>query len=272
MYVHRAYVAEADALIAMSERVWERFLTAQDKASLRERPHQVWGYGERPALLLVDLYRWVFGNRRQPLLDALREWPGSCGEAAWDAIPHIQRLLAAARAAKLPVIHVTKLSEVRSGIAGWAETPAQSASRLQLRGDRNAVDTRWAIIDEVAPLAGETLIEKAAPSSFFGTLLAAHLNALKIDSLIIGGEATSGCVRATCVDARSYRYNVTVVEECVFDRHEATHAINLFDLHQKYADVLGVDEVVGHIERTGEKPFKGAVRPLRSQPRTSRRR
>ena len=228
----------------MAERVWDRFLTEQDKASLKERPHQVWGIGERPALLLVDLYRWVFGDRRQPLLEAMREWPATCGEAGWDALPHLQRLLAAARAADVPVIHVTKLPDVRSGITGWAEAPGRKATWSGTHaGDRNTIDPRWQIMPEVAPLPHETVIEKSAPSSFFGTLLAAQLNALKIDSLIIGGEATSGCVRATCVDARSYRYNITVVEECVFDRHQATHAINLFDLHEKYADVLGIDEV-----------------------------
>ena len=62
-----------------NERVWDKFLTAQDKASLKERAHQVWGYGERPALVLIDLYRWVFGDRRQPLLEAMKDWPGSCG-------------------------------------------------------------------------------------------------------------------------------------------------------------------------------------------------
>jgi maleamate amidohydrolase len=233
----------------MAERVWERFLTAQDKASLRSRPAQVWGYGERPALLLVDLYRWVFGDRRQPLLEAMREWPGSCGEPAWDALPHLQRLLAAARTAGIPVVHVTKLSDARSGITGWAEAPGQRASWSGARtGDRNAADSRWEIMPDVAPLPGEAVIEKSAPSAFFGSLLAAQLNALRVDSLIIGGESTSGCVRATCVEARSYRYNVTVVEECVFDRHQATHAINLFDLHHKYADVLGIDDVVAYLE------------------------
>ena len=233
----------------MPERVWDRFLTEQDKASLTERPDQVWGYGERPALLLVDFYRWVFGDRRAPLLEAIREWPGSCGEAAWDAIPHTQRLLAAARAAKIPVIHVTKLAESRSGVVGWSETPERLRAKRPSAQDWQAGnDPRWAIMPEVAPIPGETVVEKSAPSSFFGTLLAAQLNALRVDSLILAGEATSGCVRATTVDARSYRYNVTIVEECVFDRHQATHAINLFDMHQKYADVLGIDEVVAHLE------------------------
>ena len=106
---------------------------------------------------------------------------------------------------------------------------------------------RFDIIDELKPLPGETVLRKNAPSAFFGTLMSAQLNALGVDSIIIGGESTSGCVRASCVDARSYRYNVTIAEECVFDRHQAPHAINLFDMHQKYADVLPVDDVIRHL-------------------------
>jgi nicotinamidase-related amidase len=85
----------------------------------------------------------------------------------------------------------------------------------------------------------------------------AQLNALDVDSLIICGESTSGCVRATVVDGRSYRFKVTVVEEAVFDRHQATHAINLFDMHEKYADVLGIDEVVAHLNTL--RPASAAV-------------
>jgi len=227
----------------MASRVWDPFLTAQDKASLRERPHQVWGYGERPALVMVDLYKWVFGDRRQPLLEALREWPGSCGEAAWDALPHLQRLLGAARDAKIPVVHITKMSPVTSGIDAWSDPPGTPPK---------PDSTKWDIMDQLAPLPGETLIYKAAPSAFFGTLLMAQLNALDIDGVIIAGESTSGCVRATCVDARSNRFKTTVVEEAVFDRHQATHAINLFDMHEKYADVLGIDEVVAFMSNYGK--------------------
>jgi nicotinamidase-related amidase len=232
-------------------RVWDSFITAQDKASLGDRPHQVWGYGERPALLCVDLYRWVFGDRRQPLLEAMKTWPGSCGEAAWDAIPHVERLLGAARAARIPVVHATKMSPYASGIAAWSEKPA--ANRAAAKPDGN----KWDIIDEAAPLPGETVIYKAAPSAFFGTLLMAQLNALDVDSLIICGESTSGCVRATVVDGRSNRFKMTVVEEAVFDRHQATHAINLFDMHEKYADVLGIDEVVAHLNAL--RPASAAV-------------
>lgn len=234
----------------MSTRVWERFLTARDKAALNERPHQVWGYGTRPALVLVDLYRWVFGDERTPLLDAIKEWPSSCGEAGWDAIPHLQRLLAAARAARIPVVHVTGLPASESGVTSWSTAPdgSSTAPYSDVKPDPQKFSRRFDIIDEVAPVAGEAVLRKAAPSAFFGTLLTAHLNALGVDGVILCGESTSGCVRATCVDAKSYRFKVTVVEECVFDRNEAAHAINLFDMHEKYADVLSIDEVVAHLE------------------------
>jgi nicotinamidase-related amidase len=229
-------------------RVWEPFLTAQDKTTLRERAHQICGFGNRPALVLIDLYRWVFGDQERPLLEGLTDWPGYCGPQAWTALPHLQRLLAAARRARIPVVHVTSLSPTESGVKGWADNPkrtrivaapdAAMAERLKRRGD---------IVDEVAPIAGEAVIRKAAPSAFFGTPLMAHLNALDIDGIILCGESTSGCVRASCVDGRSWRFKMTVVEECVFDRHQAAHAMNLFDMHEKYADVLGIDEVVEHL-------------------------
>jgi maleamate amidohydrolase len=230
-------------------RVWDKFLSAADAATLGEREHQVWGYGQRPALVLIDLYRWVFGDRKQPLLEAVKDWPGSCGPQAWDALPHLQRLLGAARAARIPIVHVTALHPADSGVAGWADNPKRTrhvnaadpamADRIRRRAD---------IVDEVAPLPGEAILRKAAPSGFFGTLLMSHLHNHDVDSIILVGESTSGCVRATCVEGRSYRFKMTVVEECVFDRHETAHAMNLFDMHQKYADVLGVDEVVAHLQ------------------------
>ena len=94
----------------MTERVWDRFLTPADQAHLaRSRDRRI-GRGQRPALLLIDLYRAVFGDRREPLPEAIETWPSSCGPAAWDSLPNIQRLLAAARSAGIPVIHITMLA------------------------------------------------------------------------------------------------------------------------------------------------------------------
>lgn len=237
----------------MPERVWDSFLTPGDRSSLRTRPHQMWGYGRRTALILIDLYRWAFGDRRQPLHEATRDWPGSCGEAAWDALPHLERLLAAARGAGMPIVHVTGLPPSESGVGNWTDATFGGESVFYHTGpvDVEKEQRRFDIIDELKPLPGETLLRKNAPSAFFGTLLVAHLNSLAVDGVILAGESTSGCVRATCIDARSYRFKVTIAEECVFDRHQAPHAINLFDMNQKYADVLPVAEVVAHIDSIG---------------------
>jgi maleamate amidohydrolase len=207
--------------------------------------------------VLIDLYRWVFGDSRPTSVGAaMPEWPGTCGPQAWDAIPHLQRVLAAARAAELPIVHVTGLHPADSGVAGWSQrskSETEPANIDPIMADK--IRRRFDIVDEVKPLPGEAVLRKAAPSGFFGTLLMSHLHANDVDGIILVGESTSGCVRATCVEGRSYRFKMTVVEECVFDRHVTAHAMNLFDMHQKYADVLGVDEVVGHLEkRAGKTP------------------
>lgn len=226
----------------MAERVWDRFLTEQDRARVATQPAIRKGTGQRPALLLVDLYRWVFGDEPQPLPDALREWPGSCGLAAWDALPHIQRLLADARGLSIPVVHVTGFH----GMPGWRDAhPRGDGDEDATMRDRRR--RRYEIVDEVAPVDGEVVLRKTAPSAFWGTPLAGLLVGLGIDTLVVAGESTSGCVRATVVDGKSYRYRMIVPEECVFDRDEAPHAINLFDLDQKYADVIPVDEVCEYL-------------------------
>jgi nicotinamidase-related amidase len=231
----------------MTERVWDRFLTPADQAHLaRSRERRV-GQGQRPALLLIDLYRAVFGDRPEPLLEAIQTWPSSCGPAAWESLPHIQRLLAAARAAGIPVVHITMLAN--AGMPGWFEgihgtAAARPTDAAALDRQRRGTE----IIDELEPLAGEVVLRKSAPSAFWGTPLMAELNRLGVDTLIVAGESTSGCVRASVIDAASYRLRVQVVEECVFDRHEAPHAINLFDMHQKYADVIPLEDALEYIE------------------------
>ena len=234
----------------MAQRVWDSFLTAQDKASLSERPHLNYGFGERPALVLIDLYRWVFGDRPQPLLEAIKEWPGSCGLAGWEAIPHIQALLAASRKAAIPIAHITGLDPATSGMPGWSEQGRLAPSARSVSTDPTIEEKkrrRFDIIEQAAPLPGEAYFRKTSPSPFFGTPLIGYLTSHKVDTVLVVGESTSGCVRATVVDARANRFKVIVAEEGVFDRHQACHAINLFDMHQKYADVLPVQEVIDHL-------------------------
>lgn len=224
----------------MAERVWDPFLTEQDRAHLQLRPKRRTPAGQRPALLLVDLYRWVFGDQPAPLLEAITDWPGSCGLAAWEAIPHIRRLLGEARELGLPVVHVTGMGEIPSWSDGGREEPRSEAERDRRR-------RRYEIVDEVQPLPGEPVLRKSAPSAFWGTPLAGYLHGIGVDTIVVAGESTSGCVRATVVDGRSHRYKMLVVEECVFDRHQATHALNLFDMDQKYADVIALDDAIAYM-------------------------
>ncbi|MDB5597322.1 MAG: Isochorismatase family protein [Hyphomicrobiales bacterium] len=239
----------------MSARIWDSYLTQSDKDHLARSPDKRVGFGSRPALLLVDLYRAVFGDKPEPLLDAIETWPSSCGMAGWNALPHIQRILEASRKARIPIVHITILAD--SGMLGWFDAAHRaSGGRGAGATDEAALDRKRRspeIIDEVKPLSGEVVLKKTAPSAFWGTPLAGHLTLHGIDTLIVCGEATSGCVRASVVDAASHRYRVQVVEEGVFDRHEATHALNLFDLHQKYADVISVDEAARHLSRLSDR-------------------
>jgi nicotinamidase-related amidase len=224
-----------------TERVWDRFLTEQDRARLQLEPARRKGAAGRPALLMVDLYRWAFGDAPEPLLEAIRTWPGSCGLAGWEALPRIEGLLGEARALGIPVVHVTGMP----GVPGWRE----STPRGGRRDDAESVERlrrRYDIVESLAPVDGELVLRKTSPSAFWGTPLVGHLIGLGIDTLVIAGESTSGCVRATVVDGKSYRFKVIVPEPCVFDRDEASHAINLYDIDQKYGDVLPLDEVLAY--------------------------
>jgi maleamate amidohydrolase len=232
----------------MEPRIWDSYLTAADKEHLAATRDRRVGFGRKPALLLIDLYRAVFGDKPEPLMEAIKTWPSSCGLAAWDALPHIQRLLAAARASKIPVIHITMLSE--SGMLGWNESAHRDAPPRGDAKDGAALDRKRRgaeIVDELKPIEGEVVLRKTAPSAFWGTPLAGHLTFHGIDTLLVAGESTSGCVRASVVDAVAHRYRVQVVEDCVFDRHEASHAINLFDMHAKYADVIPLAEALNYL-------------------------
>ena len=238
-------------------RVWDRFLTEQDKAHLAQARDRRVGPGNRPAILNIDLYRWVFGDEPSPLLEGVKLWPGYTGMAGWEAIPHIQRLLREARAAGIPVAYVTGLVDEDSGVTGWNEAVHGDKGRRGVASDPATADRyrrRYDIVSEVAPEPGDVVLRKTAPSAFWGTPLMAELNRLDVDTLLVTGESTSGCVRASVVEAASFRFRVQVIEDCVFDRHEACHAINLFDMHQKYADVISIDDAVAYL-----RGLKGGV-------------
>ncbi|MGH3758246.1 cysteine hydrolase family protein [Actinophytocola sp.] len=221
-------------------RGWERFLSARDKEHLAQgfADREPYGLGDRPVVVVVDAYYASVGDKREPLLESIKSWPLSCGLEGWAAIDRTAELLAGARAAGVPVVYLRDLPFPGS----WAPPGRPMIAELTSTDMHRAKGNE--IVAEIAPRFGDVVIEKAAPSGFAGTPLLYHLNHLRADSLIICGEATSGCVRATVVDAATNRFRVTVVEDCCYDRTEAAHWINLFDMAMKYADVVVLNEVM----------------------------
>jgi nicotinamidase-related amidase len=128
-------------------------------------------------------------------------------------------------------------------------------------GGREGVDKRWAftIVEPLTPREGETMVYKQRASAFFGTPLQAHLRLLDIDTVLILGESTSGCVRSSVIDAYSAGFEVAVIEECTFDRSDLVHKVNLFDMHHKYAEVVHVDDVKQYIRGVARTPATAAV-------------
>jgi nicotinamidase-related amidase len=194
--------------------------------------------GPAPALLAIDLYELVYRGGPHPPHQISRDYPSTCGQYAYEAIEPTKRLFAAARAAQLPIFYST--GDVRS-----TSRPALVSATTRLKPSIDAAD--YAIRSEFKPQPGDVVITKQRASAFYGTPLAAHLTQLGVQSLIICGESTSGCVRASAVDAYSHGYHVVVVEECCFDRSVLSHKVNLFDLHHKYCDVMRLEEVLAHL-------------------------
>lgn len=238
--------------------IWDRFLTDRDREVFDAAGYgRLAGFGERPVVLVVDVNYNFCGDRPEPLLESIKRWRNSCGEEAWTALAHIQTLLATARRQRLPVFYSTgqRLGSSDFDRGRWLDkNPRGSEDRGNPKGNQ--------IMAQIAPLPHEIVVSKSKPSAFFGTPLASYLVDLGADSLIVCGTTTSGCVRATVVDAFSYNFRVSIVAECTFDRGEASHAINLFDLHQKYADVVGLDTVTSFIEGLPDDLFVGRMPAL----------
>jgi maleamate amidohydrolase len=205
------------------------------------------GIGHNPVLLIIDVQYHATGETPKPLPEALQEHPMSCGEAAWRAIPNIVRMAHAFRSRGFPVIypHVAPRND-RGGKFGRMPTFAGTGKR------------GYEIVRELAPQPEDVLLPKNYPSAFFATPLTSKLNGLRADTIFVTGCTTSGCVRATSVDAYSLNFKVVIPHDGVFDRSPVSHAVNLFDLAQKYADVVTTDEAVAILESmAGERAAIG---------------
>lgn len=178
------------------------------------------GFGKKPALILIDFVQAYF-EESCPLYAGVEE-----------SLTSALRIRDAARAADIPVIYTNVVYQAGGADGGvfFRKVPA-----LEAFIEGNPLGG-WP--QGLIPAAGEVVVSKQYPSAFFGTSLAAMLTSLKIDTLIITGLTTSGCVRATCIDAVSSGFIPIVVSDACGDRHEAPHTANLFDMQAKYADVV----------------------------------
>jgi nicotinamidase-related amidase len=193
------------------------------------------GFGDRPAILVVDMTR-AFTEDRFPL---------GCAAAGGPCARAIRRLLDAARPLGLPVVY-TRYDAFGSDAewGRWLDKGTGAEPDSLMRGPE-----AHEITDLLKPEPRDLVITKTKPSAFFGTPLPSMLTYLRVDTLVVAGMVTSGCVRATVIDAFSYNYRVIVPVECVADRSETSHQVNLFDIDMKYGDVVPLADVLPRLGR-----------------------
>lgn len=196
------------------------------------------GIRGKAALLSIDLFASVFPSGPMSLLDAIRENPKSCGPYAFEAKPKIKRLLDTARDARWPIVQTTsdRLLVPDDENRRATNRDESTLSIAQIKSDF-AIDEYFDVRPE------DRIVYKGRASAFFDTDLADFFKSEDIETVVICGESTSGCVRSSAVDGFAYGFHVVVVEDCVFDRHLLSHKVSLFDLHHKYADVIALEDL-----------------------------
>jgi len=196
------------------------------------------GLGRRPALLVVDFsVGYVDDNSTM-----------GCAATGLPAVAATARLLSACRAAAIPVFYTKPSVWFNDREAGRWLDKLGAYDKIPL----DQVALMKEIVPDLAPVAGEPVISKYKPSAFFGTTLISMLVDAGADSVIVTGMTTSGCIRATVVDAFSYNLRVIIPAECVADRADGPHQANLFDMDMKYADVVALETLLPRlVPRTG---------------------
>ena len=191
---------------------------------------QASGFGTRPALLVVDFINGFADPER---------FGGGTIRAA---IANTKRLLDVSRSAGLPIVF-TRIVYADDG----SDTGVFCRKVPGLKDFiESAPDSQ--VVRELTPMEGEYVLPKTQPSAFFGTDLAEWLAAKQVDTVLVTGCTTSGCVRASVVDSMSHNFLTVVVTDCVGDRAEAPHRANLFDMAQKYADLATLDDVIARLD------------------------
>tara|TARA_Y100001933_G_scaffold40019_1_gene36482 strand:- start:240 stop:899 length:660 start_codon:yes stop_codon:yes gene_type:complete len=186
------------------------------------------GFGSRPAVLVIDMCRGITE-------------PGPMFIEMSDHIPRINAINEAARAIGAPVIFTTVAYHKDLSDAGTFGQKVPLLQNLLLGGEGSDIDPRLPVKET------DHLLVKKFPSAFYGTNLQSQLSGLAIDTTIIVGNSTSGCVRATACDAISGSFRPIVAADCVADRAPLSHKVNLFDIDSKYADVVESSEIIAYL-------------------------
>ena len=189
------------------------------------------GFGRRSAVIAIDFMK----SYTTPS-------SGLYAEGVVEAVKHAQAFYREARRLGVPIIH-TQVHFLPGGDDGGV-----FVEKLPILRQMTADNPLTQFDEHVEPEAGEAVIRKQYPSAFFGTPLVSMLVKRGVDTVILTGCSTSGCVRASVVDAISYGFRVVVPRECVGDRHEIPHEANLFDIQAKYGDVMATADVVAHLQ------------------------
>ena len=226
---------------ATAKRPWDGVVSEADLEVYRKAGFgRTGGLGKRPVLLVIDVQYRTVGNTPKPILESLQDYPTSCGEYGWRAVSQIEKLVQVFRRHKLPIIYPSIAPKTPRDMGRFANK-MPSAPQDNPKA--------FEIVESIAPAPDDIILYKHFSSAFFGTALATHLVRLGADSLVLTGCTTSGCVRATAVDACSLDYRIVVPEDAVYDRGQVSHAVNLFDIANKYADIVPTAEAVQMLEK-----------------------
>ena len=196
------------------------------------------GLGHKPVLLIIDVQYRTTGTKPMPFAEAIKEFPTSCGEVAWKSVANIAVLLALFREKGWPVIY-PYVSPKETFDKGRLADKVPALMTVARHG--------YDFVAEIAPRESDILLPKKHPSAFFGTPLASYLIDAGADTLVVTGCTTSGCVRGSVVDGFAYNFRVAVPHDAVYDRSATSHAVNLFDMSEKYADVSTTSELAAKL-------------------------
>ena len=225
---------------------WISNLSEADRAVLaRGKFGKRMGFGQRPAVVVIDAQRYMVGEAGADEL-----WPSSCGEVGRTAVAQIARVVEAAQASRVPCFFTRfELAADGSDIGVYGrKRELLKSEHWCLAGTPGAE-----LVHQLVPGKGDIVYVKKKPSAFHGTPLLGYLIDRQIDTIIILGGATSNCVRHTVFDASSHNFRVIVPHEAVFDRIPISHAISLFDIDRQFADVVTVAETVTYLQESCDK-------------------